>query len=306
MHLFAGAGGGILGDILCGHVPVCAVEYDSYARNVLLARQRDGCLPRFPIWDEVRTFSGVEWRGHVDVVAGGFPCQDISSAGRGAGITGPKSGLWSHMARIIGEVRPRFAFVENSPVLTSRGLGTVLGDLAALGYDARWGVLGAHHAGAPHKRDRIWILADAGHLQGWGWSEPEETEGAKASIGSHVGNPEFSGLEGSYDNAKSPERIQCEPVQSGDEMANAIRERQPGSRESWYSVDPAESREGETDHAFHERLQRVWGLESQLGRVAHGVAHRVDRLRCIGNGQVPAVAKLAWHTLLTDLCPSTP
>ena len=161
MHLFAGAGGGILGDILLGHVPVCAVEYDAYARDVLLARQRDGCLPRFPIWDDVRNFDGNPWRGNVDVVAGGFPCQDISTAGRGAGITGERSGLWTHMQRIIGEVRPQFAFVENSPALTSRGLGTVLGDLAALGYDARWGVLGAHHAGAPHKRDRIWILADA-------------------------------------------------------------------------------------------------------------------------------------------------
>jgi DNA (cytosine-5)-methyltransferase 1 len=158
LALFAGAGGGILGGLLLGWRTVCAVELDPYARSVLLARQRDGCLEPFPIWDDVRTFDGHPWRGYVDVVSGGFPCQDISAAGKGAGITGERSGLWTEFARIIGEVRPRYALVENSPMLTSRGLGTVLGDLAALGYDARWGVLGAHHVGAPHKREQIWIV----------------------------------------------------------------------------------------------------------------------------------------------------
>lgn len=159
LHLFAGAGGGILGGILCGHTTVCAVEIEPYCRKVLLQRQRDGVLPRFPIWDDVRTFDGTPWRGKVDIVCGGFPCQDISSAGRGAGITGERSGLWKEMARVIGEVGPRFALVENSPILTSRGLGTVLGDLAEMGYDARWGVLGADSVGLAHKRERIWVLA---------------------------------------------------------------------------------------------------------------------------------------------------
>ena len=161
LHLFAGAGGGILGGMLLGHTCVCAVEWDKHARQCLLARQRDGCLPRFPIWDDVQTFDGKPWHGRVDVVCGGFPCQDISAAGKGAGIDGARSGMWHHMARIIGEIRPRYVFVENSPMLTLRGLGRVLGDLAALGYDAEWGVLGAHHANGPHKRERIWILAHA-------------------------------------------------------------------------------------------------------------------------------------------------
>ena len=161
LHLFAGGGGGILGGMLLGHSCVCAVEIDPYCRRVLLQRQRDGILPRFPIWDDIRTFDGRPWRGRVDVVCGGFPCQDISAVGKGAGIDGERSGLWAEMARVIREIRPRFVLVENSPVLTSRGLGTVLGDLAALGYDARWGVLGARHAGALHRRDRIWILADS-------------------------------------------------------------------------------------------------------------------------------------------------
>jgi DNA (cytosine-5)-methyltransferase 1 len=137
------------------------VEWDAYAASVLVARQNDGTLPPFPIWDDVQTFDGRPWQGRVDVVSGGFPCQDISVAGKGAGINGERSGMWKHMARIIREVQPRFVFVENSPALTSRGLGIVLGDLAALGYDAKWCVLGASDVGAPHRRKRIWVLADA-------------------------------------------------------------------------------------------------------------------------------------------------
>lgn len=159
LALFAGAGGGILGGKLLGWRTVCAVEWEPYPAAVLAARQNEGFLPPFPIWDDVQTFDGRPWRGIVDVVSGGFPCQDISAAGKGAGITGERSGMWSHMARIIGEVRPRYAFVENSPVLTSRGLDVVLGDLAALGYDAEWGVLGSDSAGGMQIRERIWILA---------------------------------------------------------------------------------------------------------------------------------------------------
>lgn len=159
LALFAGAGGGILGGHLLGWRTVCAVEFAAYPRSVLLARQRDGMLPKFPVWDDVRTFNGKPWRGHVDVISGGFPCQDISVAGRGDGLDGERSGLWSEMARIIGEVQPRFAFVENSPMLTSRGLDRVLGDLSTLGYDAQFGVVSAADAGAPHRRERIWILA---------------------------------------------------------------------------------------------------------------------------------------------------
>lgn len=161
LALFAGAGGCILGGHLLGWRTICAVEWEPYAAGVLLARQNDGVLPPFPIWDDVRTFDGRPWRGLVDVVSGGFPCQDISVAGKGAGIDGERSGMWAHMARIVGEVRPRFVFVENSPALVTRGLGRVLGDLAALGYDCRWTVLGAADVGAPHKRDRFWLVANA-------------------------------------------------------------------------------------------------------------------------------------------------
>jgi site-specific DNA-cytosine methylase len=158
LALFAGAGGGILGGHLLGWRTVCAVEWEPYAASVLAARQNEGLLPLFPIWDDVRTFDGRPWRGRVDVVSGGFPCQDISVAGKGAGIDGARSGMWAHMARIVGEVRPCYVFVENSPALLTRGLGRVLGDLAALGYDCRWTVLGAADVGAPHQRDRFWLV----------------------------------------------------------------------------------------------------------------------------------------------------
>jgi hypothetical protein len=148
LALFAGAGGGILGGHLLGWRTVCAVEWEQYPASVLCARQNDGLLPPFPIWDDVQTFDGKPWRGIVDVVSGGFPCQDISAAGKGAGIDGERSGMWGEMARIIHEVRPKFVFVENSPMLTSRGLGRVLGDLASMGFDAKWGVLGAADVGA--------------------------------------------------------------------------------------------------------------------------------------------------------------
>lgn len=159
LALFAGAGGGILASHLLGWTTVCAVERDAYAAQVLAQRQNDGILRPFPIWSDIESFDGGPWRGIVDVISGGFPCQDISSAGKGAGITGERSGLWKHMARIINEVQPAYAFIENSPLLVRRGLSTVLTDLAQMGLDAKWGCIGADAIGAPHKRERIWILA---------------------------------------------------------------------------------------------------------------------------------------------------
>ena len=159
LALFAGAGGGILAGHLLGWRTVAAVEIEDYPRRVLLQRQADGFLPRFPIWDDIRTFDGKPWRGKVDVVTGGFPCQDISAAGKGVGLDGERSGLWGEMARVICEVRPSYAFIENSPMLTIRGLDRVLCDLAKMGFDAQWGVLGAADVGAKHQRDRIWFVA---------------------------------------------------------------------------------------------------------------------------------------------------
>jgi len=288
LHLFAGAGGGILGGILCGHTTVCAVEIEPYCRKVLLQRQRDGILPKFPIWDDVRTFDGTPWRGKVDIICGGFPCQDISAAGKGAGIEGSRSSMWKHMARIIGEVRPRYAFVENSPMLVGRGLSTVISDLAQMGYDEIWGIVGAHHVAAPHKRDRIWILATDSNVRRRdnGGNTERQHKVYHTEIGENEKNKQ-SGSVGQYrasangcnvSNADLPQRqgMRCASG-SNQEHANIV------SHCSWWRQDPAET------------------PESNVGRMAHGVAARVDRLKAIGNGQVPAVAALAWQILSGNL-----
>ena len=163
MHLFAGAGGGLLADLLLGHQPVCAVEIEPYCQQVLSARQKDGVLPWFPIFDDVTTFDGTPWRGKVDVISGGFPCPDFSNANqsdsRQSGLDGERGSLWHETARIIGEVRPTKCFLENVTGLIRLGLPTVLSDLYRLGYDARWCVLGSRDTGGVHKRERVWIYA---------------------------------------------------------------------------------------------------------------------------------------------------
>lgn len=129
---------------------------------VLEQRQRDGILPEFPIFGDIRKFDGRPWRGMADIVAGGVPCQNVSVAGDGKGVeNGEHSRLWAEMARVVREVRPRYVFVENSPALTTRGLDKILGDLAAMGFDAEWGVFSAISCGAPHERERMFIMAYA-------------------------------------------------------------------------------------------------------------------------------------------------
>jgi DNA (cytosine-5)-methyltransferase 1 len=229
LALFAGAGGGILGGKLLGWRTVCAVERDAYAAQVLAKRQNDGILEPFPIWSDVCSFDGKPWRGIVDVVSGGFPCQDISIAGRGAGIEGKRSGLWKEFARIIGEVRPSYAFIENSPMLVIRGLETVLCDLAAMGYYAKWGYFDAETCGSNHQRGRTFILATD--------SNSAQCKGRKLSSGKNQKHPD-------------------------------------SWRVSWWEAEPA------------------------IHRVDDGLAYRMDRLKAIGNGQVPIVAATALQCLM--------
>ncbi len=306
LALFAGAGGGILGGKLLGWRTVCAVEFASYPRSVLLARQRDGLLERFPIWDDVTTFNGKPWRGRVDVVSGGFPCQDISSAGKGAGLDGARSGLWSEMARIVGEVRPRFVFVENSPMLTSRGLGVVLGDLASLGFDAEWGVLGARDVGAPHRRDRIWILAShPDRKRGRSQQERKPWRKDSAVFGhdgteKHVADPNRKRLQGAEHERRAVGLLSG----SGD-----IRGKVADTSELFghvcyhHGIDVCSETIPEPgDCGGSDGFGRDWwSSEPHVGRVAHGVASRVDRLAAIGNGQVPQCVALAWRVLLERL-----
>ena len=228
LHLFAGAGGGILGGLLLGHAPVCAVELEAYPRSVLLQRQRDGILPWFPVWDDVRTFDGNPWKGQVDIISGGFPCNGISSIGDRDAFGHPKTGLWKEMVRVIREVRPEYVFVENVQNLLVLGLGDVLGDLAGMGFDAAWGMYGAHQVQANHRRERIWVLA---HTRRLGRQACKETP-----------------------------RGQFEP-----------------HRCDWWMGEPG------------------------MGRLDDGTPNRMDRLRCLGMLQVPAVAALAFTTLHSRL-----
>ncbi len=263
LALFAGAGGGILGGHLLGWRTVCAVEWEPYPACVLAARQNDGILPPFPVWDDVQTFDGRPWRGIAQVVSGGFPCQDISAAGKGAGIDGERSGMWKHMARIVGEVLPRFVFVENSPLLVGRGLAVVLGDLAALGYDAQWAVVSASDVGAPHQRERVWIVADA---SGRRFVQPGD---------------------GQMELAWRAEAV-CTGVMS-DAMLKGLPQRK------------GKETDGPWKDSRNVAVRSTgWPIEPSVGRVANGVAARVDRLKAIGNGQVPRVAATAFNILIGE------
>ena len=158
LHLFAGIGGGILADVILGNTIAAAVEINKYCRDVLRKNQENGFLNRFDIYEDVRQFSGDQYRGKIDAVCGGFPCQDISAAGAGAGINGEQSRLFYELIRICGIVAPRFIFLENSPLITSRGLDSVLEKIAEVGYDAEWSTLSAGAVGAPHMRNRWWCV----------------------------------------------------------------------------------------------------------------------------------------------------
>src|SRR3990167_1771984 len=178
LDLFAGVGGGLLFGTILGWESVCAVEIDDYYQQVLSQRQKDGALPWFPIWDNIRDFDGTPWRGLVDVVTGGFPCQPYSCAGKRKGEMDERN-LWPDTIRVIREVRPRLCLLENVPgLLSSKSVdndtgetgwyfGTILRDLAEVGYDVRWQVISARDVGAPHLRKRLWIV---GHTNPIGWN----------------------------------------------------------------------------------------------------------------------------------------
>ena len=341
LALFAGAGGGILGGKMLGWRTVCAVEIEKYPRSVLLQRQKDGILDKFQIWDDVRTFDGRQWRGKVDVISGGFPCQDISSAGKGLGIErGERSGLWREYARIICEVRPRYCFVENSPMLTVRGLGIVLGDLASLGYDAAWKVLSAGDCGAPHERARMWIvgkISDSDSL----WKQQSQrniTESRRwnrnlcKEVSNAVQSRQFRHVsEGQFNEQVRlcPARTCCirekmadaaeprlqdrhgEPSREvlaqserlGDEVDNSVSNGLQGRRKDGNIPRQIGLRGGERQDEIKCLSESDWGrewwaAEPGLGRVADGVANRVDRIKAIGNGQVPLVAARAFCDLM--------
>ena len=192
------------------------------------------CATDFSSCPCVGTDELVDDCGYVDLIAGGFPCQDISQIGKQVGIGGARSGLWTDYARIVRELRPRFVLVENVARLLSNGIETVFADLAALGYDAEWDCFPAHAVGSPHRRDRVFILA---HARG---------EGLEGHAGHGEGAPRWA-------------------LQGGSAGSSGLSP--DGRPQGWWAAEPA------------------------VGRVAHGVPRRVDRLKALGNAVVPQVAE---------------
>lgn len=165
LSLFSGGGGGLLGTKLLGFRVVCYVEKDRYCQKVLQARIKDGFLDDAPIWDDARAFNGHPWAGLVDVITAGFPCQPFSGAGKKLGEHDERN-LWPDTIRIIREVGPEWLLLENVPrLLCFDYFGRILADLAESGFDARWDCIPASAVGAPHQRDRLWIVAHANRCE---------------------------------------------------------------------------------------------------------------------------------------------
>jgi len=257
LSLFTGAGGGLLGTMLLGWRCVGAVEWESYPCRVLEQRQKDGVLDDFPIWNmDIREFNrriAPSYTGLVDVVSAGFPCQPFSLAGKRGGANDERN-MWPATIECIRVVQPRFALLENVPgLLTSGYFGKILGDLAESGYDARWRILSAAEVGAPHRRNRLWIVADA---------QKQRME-----------RPSWEDWKQNWNRQKW-----MDSIGSGANVADA------DSGSLVRITEPREECSG-------------WTVEPDVGRVANGVAARVDRLKAIGNGQVPAVVAAVWQLL---------
>jgi DNA (cytosine-5)-methyltransferase 1 len=237
-------------------------EIDNYCQKVLKKN-----FPDVPIYDDITELQP-EWFDDIDLLTGGFPCQDISVAGKGEGLEGDRSGLWFEMLRLISGIRPRYALIENVPMLLHRGLGRVICDLASIGYDAEWQVVSAADVGAPHLRKRIWIVAYAGHLR----------------RGNHVGGD--VGLRGRQQAQTAIRSASQSEITGSSQESEAVA--YPKS-ELW-----EEQRKPLTTPPKYETpgCGSWWLTEPDVGRVADGVPKRVDRLRGLGNAIVPHCAAL--------------
>jgi DNA (cytosine-5)-methyltransferase 1 len=263
LSLFAGIGGFDLGlERTGGFETVAFCEIEPFCQRVLKQH-----WPEVPCYDDVRQLKGDDV-SPIDVICGGFPCQDISSSGPKVGIEGKRSGLWSEYARVIGELRPSFVIVENVADLVARGLGTVLGDLAALGYDAWWDCIRASDVGAPHQRARIWIIAYAGS---------EQHEGRSASFSRSIAAELACAAAHAKGFRLEEQRL---PAEGREVVAESAGGRGRGDYAGW---------------------ERQWAAEPNVGRVAHGVPARVDRLKALGNAVVPQIPELIGRAILASL-----
>ena len=257
LDLFSGIGGFSIGLERAGMQTVAFCEIDAHARKVLNKR-----WPSIPVFTDVTTLTKEQINDQIDVLAGGFPCQDISTAGRGAGLSGSRSGLWFEFHRLINEIRPRYAIIENVAALRRRGLGEVLRSLAEIGYDAEWHCIPASALGAPHQRDRIWIIA---YL-------------ANTSSGRRSGQREW----------QMEQQGRTETVGAGSAMADTYSAHSEGSRLS--------------SRAYAQYADIVgkgwWEAEPTVGRVANGLPGQSHRLKQLGNAVVPQIPELIGRAIM--------
>ena len=230
-----------------------------------------------------------------------FHAKTSAQRGGGAGITGERSGMWKHMARIIGEVRPQHVFVENSPMLTSRGLGVVLADLSTLGFDAKWGVVSAVDVGANHQRERIWIRAEQrnffSHAEHngirWRQQQSQGTQEKDVADTESCGSRRITGEFQAQNEQQTTKRQEKRVWQSDNasEMANA---NEYGTQSQ--SSDTGKSSKWIDSSGIGNR--NWWAVEPNVGRVAHGIPNRVDRLARLGNAVVPQVAQVIGEMIM--------
>ena len=310
LDLFSGIGGFSLGLERAGFQTVAFCENEPFCQQVLHKH-----WPDVPIYDDVRELSrgrlDADGIAGIDVICGGFPCQDISVAGQGAGIEGERSGLWSEFARLIGEIRPRYVIVENVSALLGRGLGTVLGDLAALGYDAEWHCIPASACGAPHRRDRVWILGYASEQR---WEHWRNSAGRVALEENALEKGKWK--QGEY-----------APYRSSADVADTTRQRfrktRPDiQRQAQRSASRGDVPDADDIHAQGQQRRRDdpivrrehierqarlsrgagrhhdWATEPAMGRVVDGLPDRVGQLKAYGNAVVPQIPEMIGRAIL--------
>ena len=288
LDLFSGIGGFSLGlERTGGFETVAFCEIEPYCRAVLAKH-----WPDVPCYPDIRELTADALRRDgiaVDVICGGFPCQDISYAGKRSGLQGSRSGLWKEYARIIGELRPRFAIMENVSGLLSLGMGDVLGDLAALGYDATWDCIPASAVGAPHTRDRVWIIAHADSQSVRKQSECE-LGGGNTSVSVSDRAVYNADGQGQHDGSEH-----AEVEGSSQSLVNTNGQRLEKPRNVSRATADAES--GQSVFNGNE-FGRQWEFEPAVGRVAHGVPARMDRIKALGNAVVPQIPELLGRAIL--------
>lgn len=293
LDLFSGIAGNTLG--LREYVNTIAYcEQDRHAQSVLLSRMEQKLLKPAPIWDDITTLKGNMFDVPIDIIIGGFPCQDISVAGRGKGLAGERSGLFFEVCRLVEEIKPSFVFLENVPAIRTRGLREVVRALTDLGYDCRWTCVSAAEVGAHHIRKRWFLLAHTQGSDGRGVLREllEANEGQsrpKKQYENETGEP-FDASEDTEFLAHARRKYDQSQPGSIQKASRAAQQQERGQRPIGGGIrQPAT---GPTN------LRTGWEVEPNVDRVVNGLPLRVDRIKRLGNAVVPLQAKVAFEKLM--------